>query len=287
MVAPAGCVNPDDLNQGVLHLTRMGYQVRLGKGVEKTHRYFAGTDAERADDFQTMWMAPDIDALVCARGGSGCARMLVHVEMEHLAQNPKICVGSSDITTLLLAISSRGIVSFHGPMVATHFGKKATPEMDQGFRDLLSGAVGEMRFSDVRVLRAAPHIGRVEGILMGGCLTLICTSIGTPYEIRTEDRILFLEDINEAPYRIDRMLSYLKGLGKFDAVRGVVFGAMPGCEPDRLPETILDVLGDFSFPILFGLPSGHGAGTATLPLGARAQVDTVTGVLTLMEPAVQ
>ncbi len=282
VVAPAGRVDPDALHRGVRCLEQMGFSVRLGRHVTAAHRYFAGRDAERAEDLMAMWSDPAVDAIVCARGGVGTARLLPMLDVDFLVNRPKICVGASDITNLLLTLTARGMVAFHGPMVATHFGEKATPEMAECFMDVLLGRLVKMQFSGVRALRG----GTAEGRLAGGCLTLICTSIGTAYEMQTADRILFLEDTNEAPYRIDRMLSYLKALGKFDAVRGIVFGEMPGCAPESLPEMIDEVLGDVSFPVLFGFPSGHGAGTATLPIGIGVRLDTAEGAITLIESAV-
>jgi len=282
VVAPAGRVNADALHRGVQYLEQMGFKVRLGRHVESAHRYFAGRDAERAEDLMAVWADPAVDAIVCARGGVGTARLLPMLDIDFFVNRPKICVGASDITSLLLALSAGGVVAFHGPMVATHFGEKAAPEMAAGFVDVLSGRLAKMQFPGVRALRD----GTAEGRLAGGCLTLLCTSIGTAYEIQTADRILFLEETHEAPYRIDRMLSYLKALGKFDTVRGIVFGEMPGCEPAALPAIIDEVLGAVSFPVLFGFPSGHGAGTATLPMGIGVRLDAAESALTLTEAAV-
>jgi muramoyltetrapeptide carboxypeptidase len=277
-------VNPEDLHRGVLRLEAMGFRVRLSQQVERSFRYMAGTDVERAEALQAMWLDDGIDAIIAARGGVGTARIFPYLDFDRLCQRPKIFVGSSDLTSLLLALSARDRVSFHGPMVATHFGTKSTPELEAAFIGTLSGATDTMSFSGVSSLRGE---GSVEGRLTGGCLTLVCTSIGTPYEIETDERILFLEDINEAPYRIDRMLSYLSALGKFDRVRALVFGEMPGCEPAQLPEIICDVLASFRSPVVFGFPSGHGAGTATLPLGVSVRLDLSDGSLALLEPAVQ
>lgn len=282
VAAPAGRVNREALHQGVLLLEQMGYRVCLGQSVEKAHRYFAGTDAERAEDFQALWQNPEIDAIVCARGGYGTDRMIAHLDHPLIEKTSKICVGSSDITSLLLYLTSHNRVVFHGPMVASHLGTKPDADMQRQFVEILSGQCPEMRFDGVSIIRE----GTAEGEIIGGCLTLVCMTLGTPYAIVPQDRILFLEDVNEAPYRIDRMLSYLKRLKIFDTVRGVIFGTMPGCEPEKLPEVILDVLGEFAFPMVWGFPSGHGAGTATLPFGVPVRLQTETRSILLMEPAV-
>jgi len=283
VVAPAGRVDPVSLHAGVARLSALGFQVCLGKYLEAAHRYFAGSDPQRAEDVARMFQSREVDAVVCARGGSGTARILPYLDPDIFSGDPKICVGASDITTLLLFLSSRGWVTFHGPMVATQFGTQSTPRMEEMFLRILSGERLKMQFPGVLALRA----GRVEGPLTGGCLSLLCTTIGTAYEIRTDGCILFLEDTGEAPYRIDRMLSYLKGVGKFNHVLGVVFGQMPHCDPEALPEIIMDVLSGFQFPILFGFPSGHGDGTATLPLGTVCRLDTASGCLEMCEAAVR
>jgi len=283
VVAPAGRVEPADLHRGVLRLERLGFKVLIGKHVEKSHRYLAGKDPDRAADIQSMFEKSDVRAILCARGGSGTARLLPFLDRDRLSASPKIFLGCSDITTLLLYLSRTfGWVTFHGPMVAPQFGKDPNQERDENFMKLLGGGVLEMSFPGVRALRG----GQAEGILTGGCLTLICTTIGTPYEIETKDKILFIEDIDEAPYRIDRMLSYLKGLGKFDHVRGVVFGQMPRCQPELLPEIILEIFDELPIPILFGFPSGHGESIATLPFGIPVQIDGRFGALRMLEPAV-
>ena len=255
----------------------------LGKHLAKRHRYFAGDDFERAEDLQEMFNNKEVDAILCARGGSGTARILPYLKPALLARSQKVLVGCSDITTLLLYLMrSFGWVTFHGPMVATQFGKDPSPLLEENFIRILSGERLQMKFPGVRELRP----GRAEGVLTGGCLTLICASIGTPYEIETGDRVLFLEDIDEAPYRIDRMLFYLKSLGKFNRVKGVIFGQMPRCQPDLLPEIVLDILGEFDFPILFGFPSGHGDATATLPFGILVRLDAASETVSLLEEAV-
>ncbi len=284
VIAPSGRVNRDQLQEGIAWLSSQGIKVVLGKHLEKAYRYFAGTDQERAEDFQEMFQNKMVDAIVCARGGVGAARIIPLLDFKKLAQSPKIFVGSSDITSLLLYLNtSFGWITFHGPMVATMFGNSPSSEMKTSFFDLLAGKTQEMRYKNVSTLQA----GQAEGILIGGCLTLICTSIGTAYEIDTDDKILFLEDVNEAPFRLDRMLSYLKSLHKFDRVKGLIFGQMPGCHPEDLPEIINDILGGYNFPILFGFPSGHGDGTVTLPLGLPIRLNGNNASLKILEPAVR
>ncbi len=284
IVAPAGRVNVDMLQKGVTWLEQRGFKTILGKHLEKECRYFAGKDPERAEDFEQMFQNKEVDAVICARGGVGAARIIPFLNRNLLVGSPKIFVGSSDITTLLLYMNELlGWVTFHGPMVATLFSQSPSTRLESELFQQLAGEVSEMQFEGLTVLRN----GMAQGLLTGGCLTLICTTIGTPYEIDTKNKILFIEDINEAAFRIDRMLSYLKYLGKFDQVKGVVFGEMVQCQAETLPEIILDILGDFSIPIFFGFPSGHGEGTATLPLGLPVEMDSNSISIKMLEPAVQ
>jgi len=288
VVAPAGTVCEEELNKGVLRLEGLGWKVRLGASVLRRNRYLAGSDAQRVADLHQMFSDPEVDAVICARGGSGTARLIPLLDRERLAAHPKIFIGCSDITTILLYLHvCLGQVVFHGPMVAPNFGRDTSAKMEEVLLGLCSGQSLSLSEPGIRVLRT----GRAEGSLVGGCLTLLCTSIGTPFEVPTEDRILFIEDVDEAPYKVDRMMSYLKSLGKFDRVRGIVFGEMVRCHfpdgsSDRLEDVLMEILAGYEIPILFGFPSGHGPLNLPLPFGVPVRLDTETKSLALLEPAV-
>lgn len=288
IISPAGAVSDDELNCGAKGLEGLGLKVRLGKSVLCRQRYLAGSDKERAEDLHQMFMNPEIEAIICTRGGSGAGRLTSLLDGDLIAKHPKIFIGSSDITTLLLYLNViHHHVVIHGPMVAPNFGRAPSPKMLEVLLKLLGGERINFEEPAMTVLRP----GRVEGILTGGCLTLLCMSIGTPYEVATEGRILFIEDTDEAPYKIDRMLSYLKALGKFDHVHGIIFGKMVRCQfpngsTDRLEEVIMEILGEYRFPILFGFPSGHGEPNLPLPFGIPVRLDTEKKGLTLLESAV-
>ncbi len=294
IVAPAGPANLEELEKGVRRLERIGFRVILGKSVKKRARYMAGTDEERAADLMRMFQNPDVRAVLCARGGFGTSRVLPRLDEKAIRRHPKILVGSSDVTVMLNHFRQRfGWITFHGPMVASNFGQRTSALTETWFRRILmkdAASVGRrpIAVGGVVCLRG----GRAQGRLAGGCLTMLCSSLGTPYEVGTEGTILLLEDVGEAPYRIDRMLTQLKAASKFKGVRGVVFGKMPGCRPPassryRLEEVILDVLEDVRVPILFGFPAGHGGEQVTLPLGVRAELDGDRASLTLLEGAVR
>jgi muramoyltetrapeptide carboxypeptidase len=288
VVAPAGVVKADDLGNGVRRLEELGFRVALGRSLYQSARYLAGRDQDRAADLAEMFANPEVKAVVAARGGYGTSRIIPLLDAKVLARSPKIFVGSSDLTLLLHFLRSAcRLVTFHGPMVSPNFGKYSSPTTNGEFIRILGATTppGPIDVTGVKVLKG----GSGEGVLTGGCLSLVCQTIGTPYEIQTEDAILFLEDINEPPYRIDRMLTYLKQVGKFDGVRAVVFGLMPDCHPSpqelyTLEDVIRDVLADLPCPILYDFPSGHGGTNVTLPFGVRAAVEGAT--LSILEAPV-
>jgi muramoyltetrapeptide carboxypeptidase len=280
VVAPAGAVKTEDLNAGIKRLEELGFRVLLGRSVLQRVRYLAGRDRDRAADLVDMFANPEVRAVVAARGGYGTSRVIPLLDFDAIGRTPKILVGSSDVTLLLHCVQTHcRFVTFHGPMVSPNFGKYSSPTTSDSFVRMLSAikAPGAFDLPGVKALKS----GNAEGVLTGGCLSLVCQTIGTSYEIRTDNAILFLEDINEPPYRIDRMLTYLKQIGKFDKVRAVVFGLMPDCHPSphesyALEDVIRDVLGDLACPILLDFPSGHGGTNVTLPFGVRAAVEGTT-----------
>jgi muramoyltetrapeptide carboxypeptidase len=288
VVAPAGAVKAEDLNAGIGRLEELGYRVLAGRSLYRSVRYLAGRDVDRAADVMDMFENPEVRAVVAARGGYGTSRVIPLLDPKMIKRSPKIFVGSSDVTLLLHFLREAcGFVTFHGPMVSPNFGKYSSPTTNESFVQILGALAPQCRY-DVRGVTVLKG-GSAEGVLTGGCLSLVCQTIGTPYEIRTDGAIVFLEDINEPPYRIDRMLTYLKQLGKFKNARAVIFGLMPDCHPAphesyTIHDVIRDVLGDLQCPILADFPSGHGGTNVTLPFGVRAAVDGVT--LSLLEAPV-
>ena len=275
VVAPAGKVDAAGLESGVDRLRDMGFRVRVGSSVHEVYRGMAGEDRSRARDLLRMFSDPEVKAVLCARGGYGSARLIPFLDRELIRKNPKVFVGCSDVTILLLYLTQVcGLLSFHGPMVAPHFGSPDSRLTQEQFLKVLTqpDAGARLPLPGVRVLRS----GRAEGCLMGGCLSILCSAIGTPYDFHTDDTILFLEDVSEPFYRIDRMLTQLKHTGRLLKVRGVLIGEMPDCHPaheeGRLEDIILEVLDDFEGPVLLGVPSGHGPQCLTLPLGIQARV---------------
>lgn len=280
VVAPAGAVDGAAVDRGVAILEAAGFRVRLGAAVCDRHRYLAGCDAARFDDLLSMVMDPSIAAIFAARGGYGSGRLLPWLDPTAIRAHPKALVGHSDLTFLLNDVAQRaGLVTFHGPMVSWF------AERPDGVDTLLAMLTGD---AQREVDTALPlRDGEAEGVLVGGCLSVVAAMVGTPYAVDTTGRLLFLEDVNERPFRIDRMLTQLRQAGALDDLAGLIFGEMPGCFDAgdvTLADVVADICGDLPYPIAAGVRSGHGSGAATLPLGVRARL--AGGRLTLLEPPV-
>jgi muramoyltetrapeptide carboxypeptidase len=290
VVSLASCVEPSALEVGCSALRALtGWQVETSSAALAQEADFAGSASARAAALSELWLREDVDAIICSRGGYGSNYLLPLLDFDALRRNPKVFVGYSDNTSLLLALGRAGIVSFHGPMIASDF---ATGRVDEySFRAALCGQSLDFAFpADSKV---QPLItGEARAPITGGCLSVVVTSLGTPWEIETEGKILFLEDVNEKPFRIDRMLMHLLLAGKFRGVRGIIFGAMRGCAPaspqeETLPQMIRRILGVLGIPIVFGFPSGHvESGNITLPFGVPALLSSSQSAVRLqVEPA--
>lgn len=269
VISPGAAVDPAALDAGIRELEDHGLEVVRGQHVLARRGYLAGSDSQRLADLVEAFRDPEIKAIIAARGGYGCGRLLPLLDPELFRGAPKIFVGHSDLTFLLTYFGNvTELVTFHGPLVAA----LATPST-RALVALLSGARAPWQQAAAEVI----HPGTGEGRLTGGCLSIVTALLGTPWAVPTKGRILFLEDVNEKPYRIDRMLTQLRQAGAFDEVAGVVFGEMVGCsagpgEAVTVRDVIRDAFHRAPFPVAFGLTSGHGASTVTLPLGVRARL---------------
>ncbi len=292
IIAPASNIKPDLLDRGCRELEELGFKTYYRPDIISSYRYLSGSRERRLGEFLEMLRSPGIHAIFCARGGYGSGHLLPDLDAETVRQNAKIISGASDITLLLNFVERAGVVAFHGPMVATTI-RQGTEGYDRRLLlDLLQGKK-PVRFpaEGAEVLRR----GRAEGRLIGGCLSLVVSTLGTKHEIDTQDSILVIEDIDAKPYQIDRMLTHLKQAGKFEGVRGVIFGEMLDCAQHAdqgytLQEVLADALGEFAFPILFGFPTGHTSRpNVIVPFGVRARLDLTAPsapLFELLEPAV-
>lgn len=288
VVAPASPVRQEFVERGIAELSRLGLRVRPSAHLYDRDRYTAGRWQDRHDDLIALWNDPEVEGIFCARGGYGSMELLSSLDPQMFRDRPKVFLGASDITAIHGFLSSRaGVVSLHGPMVAQ---KIARGSFDaEGLLRLIRSPepVGPWSAPGTRAL----HGGTGEGVLWGGCLSIVAALVGTPYLPRFDDTILFLEDTLVKPYQIDRMLTQLELAGHFDSVRGLVFGEMVNCDqhPDQgytIEEMLADWTAHLGIPVLFGFPSGHTRRDAkTLPLGARARLDD--DGLQLLEGAVR
>jgi muramoyltetrapeptide carboxypeptidase len=274
LIAPASSFNRERFLAGCDRLRQMGYEPVYSQNIFDRDLYFAGSVERRTHEFQEFWRREDIAALICVRGGYGSNYLLEKLDFGMIAAHPKILLGCSDITSLLTAMHDRtGLIGFHGPMVAKDIADGTFDETS--WKNALLGAASwQVETSSVEVLRT----GKAAGRLYGGCLSMMVASLGTPFEIQTDDAILFIEDIGEKPFRIDRMLVQLRLAGKLDSVRGFVFGEMLDCAPPKgetytLQQVIMRVLEPYNVPIVYGLKSGHvTTGNITLPIGVQAKL---------------
>jgi muramoyltetrapeptide carboxypeptidase len=288
IIAPASGFRREEFEAGCAELRRLEYRPFYLPSIFERDLYFAGSVPRRVDELHEMFRRPEIKAVLCARGGYGCNYLLPHLDLDLIRANPKIFVGCSDVTTLLTYLAdAAGLVVFHGPMVAGDLSRPGGYS-EKSWRQALSCNEREIICDCDEVTPLAE--GAAEGMLYGGCLSLLCASLGTPYEIQTEGTLLFIEDRGERPYRIDRMLMQLKLAGKFEGVRGIVFGEMLDCTDPGIPlqEIIMRILGDLRIPMAIGLKSGHVSGGAlTLPFGVRARLNVNNAVAFAYDSAVQ
>jgi muramoyltetrapeptide carboxypeptidase len=270
IAAPASPFDRLEFEKGLKTIENLGFTPRFREDIFSTHRYLAGDDSRRISELIQHLTDPEVKALFFARGGYGTLRILPHLDLQKLKTNTKIVMGYSDMTPLLTYLHQQlHWVVFHGPVVAKGMGDSF---QERGKNSLLRSlthrdALGEIRSPDLIFLKP----GRARGVLVGGCLSLIIATLNTPYEVDCDGKILFLEDVNELPYKIDRMLTQLKLAGKYKKVKGIIFGPFKnsGKDPEEVKEVILDVLRDEKFPVAFGFPSGHMEDMMTITLGEK------------------
>ncbi len=285
IAAPAGVVDPGRVEAGEQALRALGFEPVRRRDITERSGYLAGEDARRSSELNELVASPDIDAILCARGGYGSSRLLGLLDVETFRRARKPLVGYSDITSLLLwQWSTAGLMGIRGRML----------EREDG----LAGENGEALALALHGDALPPAMpgrsvvgGRAQGRLLGGSLTLVTASLGTAWEIETRGCILLLEEIGESPYRIDRMLEQLRAAGKFEALAGVGIGSLVDCRDERFPERDAEVvLREFfeplGVPVLFDLPFGHGDQNLSWPFGGLGALDGDRGELELLESAV-
>lgn len=277
VTAPSSPFDVAEMERGLGIIRSMGFKVRIPQGLFNRNGYLAGCDRHRANAVNRLFSDPAVDAIACARGGFGGLKILPFLDFAAVRDNPKIFIGFSDITSLLSAFYSRcGLVTFHGPVCAS-LGGAATRTREALRAAVASDAIINVNAANPVVIKP----GRAAGPVLGGNLNTLCHLLGTPYQPNFEGCIVFLEDINEAPYRIDRILTQMKLAGCFQGVAGLVLGSFKKCGSfNKIGKIFEETFAELDIPVVGGFAMGHGRHNITIPLGLGATLDGSRGRLT-------
>jgi muramoyltetrapeptide carboxypeptidase len=297
VVSPAGPTpynspqgGPDAFTQGADLLEAAGFRVKLMPNIAKKHMYLAGTDAERLADLHQAFEDPSVHGILCARGGYGSMRLLPHLDFSLIARNPKVFIGFSDITALLLPFYQRcGLVGFYGPMLTSNL-VHGEPFSQSALLQLVQQPLTIPHAISNRDPYRCYRPGTAEGRLMGGNLSLLAALCGTPYQPDTRGHILFIEDWKEKYYSLDRQFQQLRLAGLFQGITGLVLCDFSEIEAEpelALPDFLRSLVDDLAIPVGYGFSVGHGEQTATLPIGCQARFNAETGQLLLLEAPTQ
>jgi muramoyltetrapeptide carboxypeptidase len=275
------------IEAGVRALEQRGLRVTLASNIDHRHRgYLAGEDDERLEQLNHYLRSDDVDAFFFARGGYGAMRILDRIDYDAITANPRPIIGFSDITALHQAVAVRcGIGSFHGPMVNLDWFEGLTADIERWFWSMLAGESPLTHSFDASQIVLD---GEAEGILFGGCLSLTTALTATPYDFWIDDGIWFFEDVEESPYRIDRMLTHLRLAGRLQKIRAVVIGKLKGCGSDAEIEALLhEFFASSNIPVIRDLPFGHHGDNLLMPIGGHVRVSTRDRTFTVTQPAVR
>lgn len=300
LISPGSDIKEKELSESITNLEKLGFKVKPGKNVLAKYGYLGGTDKERSDDINEMFADKEVNGIVCTRGGYGCGRLLPYLNYDLIKENPKVLIGYSDITSLLYGIFAKtGLVCFHGPVGISTYNDYSTScfvdtLMNKNDYLALFNAAETNNDKAYNTVTIKDGIGR--GRLVGGNLSLVVSVMGTPYDIDLKDKILFLEEIGEEPYRIDRMLTQLLISGNLEKAKGIALGVFNNCDIKKdNPEfsnslSLIDVLKDrlssLNIPIVYGMSFGHITNKMTLPFGVEAELNTHEQSLTFLESPV-
>jgi muramoyltetrapeptide carboxypeptidase len=300
LVTPGSYITEDELQQSMDNLQQLGFNAVYSNKLLLQNGYFSATDAERANDLMGMFKRKDVNGIVCARGGYGCARILPLLDYDVIKSNPKVLIGYSDVTALHLGIFKKtGLITFHGPVGTSTFNDFTKEYFDKVLlnpqKDTL--LINSTNVEDENIYGVTTLVnGEGEGILTGGNLSIVVSLIGTEFDIETKNKIIFLEEIGEEPYRIDRMLTQMIQAGKFDNAAGVAMGIFRNCESKldnpsfekslTLMEVLQDRLGNLKIPVVYGMSFGHVKDKFTLPVGVNVKLNADEQTIVLLESAV-
>lgn len=302
LITPSSAISRQAFETALENMAKLGFRVKYSPNMRVRKGFLAGTDQQRAADLHAMFTDDEVQGIFCARGGYGSARLLPYINYDLIRSNPKVFIGYSDITALHFGIFGKtGLVTFHGPVGASEFSDFTS----DCFRKVVMKGKGKVEIGQAREDREKAEgqyrlrvisPGKSEGPLVGGNLSLVSSLTGTPFDLDFSGKIVFLEEVGESPYRIDRMITQLLLAGKLQQAAGIALGVCNDCDykptdPDfgdttSLWETLSDRLAGLGIPVLYGLSFGHVSNNATLPMGINTLLDTEKGSLTLLEEAV-
>ena len=292
IIAPASCTTYEKVLEAKKNIEDMGYQVILGECTKKQWYSYAGTDEERAEEINSFFDDKSIDAIICMRGGYGSNRLIELLDFEVIKRNPKIFVGYSDITTLHIALNEKvNLITFHGPMAVSNFTDNYNRDTYENFIEILSNSRDKQSIKNITKELKVLNEGRAKGKLVGGNLATLIATLGTEYDLDYNGKILFLEDVGEKTYKIDRFLNQLKKHGVFEKIEGLVLGDFKNCTQDSEKDmTLLEVFQNYfkelKKPVIYNFESGHSEPMLTLPLGAICEIDTYNKELKVLERVV-
>jgi muramoyltetrapeptide carboxypeptidase len=300
LITPGSYISEHEMEESINNLQNLEFKVVYSGRLMQKNGYFSATDEERAADLNEMFERKDVQGIMCARGGYGCTRILPFLDYELISNNPKPFVGFSDVTALHFALyKNSNLVTFHGPVATSTFSRFSTNNFNEVLfepRDeleLINSGTGN-NFNPYGITTIAE--GRSEGELIGGNLSIVVSLIGTEYDVDFSGKIVYLEEFLEEPYRVDRMLTQMLQAGKFKKAEAIALGVFKLCEPNKsnpafdvsfsLMEVLKDRLGNLGIPVVYGLSFGHVVDKFTLPFGIKAELNTETIQLKLLEHAV-
>jgi muramoyltetrapeptide carboxypeptidase len=298
LITPAGPVSADRIEKATKNMEAMGFFVKHSNAIEARYGHLAGMDQERLADIHRQFSDPQVNAVWAIRGGYGCTRLLPYIDYALIRKNPKVLLGYSDVTALHNAIHQKtGLVTFHGPVGATTMTDYNLMHLEAVVRNGLSPH--RIHASEENIAKKDPVFsievfreGVATGILAGGNLCLLASMVGTPFQVDLRGKLVFIEDVGEKPYRIDRMLTQLLQSSNLHLAKGIILGIFEDCQPKdeqyslSLRDTLIERLAGLGIPVIYGISFGHISNMCTLPIGIQARLDTAKQTVTLLEKAV-
>lgn len=285
LVTPASPCSEEKIQKAITNLEGQGFRIKYSEAIRLRYGHLAGTDEQRLSDFHNAFADKEVKAVWCVRGGYGCTRILPNINYTLIKANPKILIGYSDVTALLNAIHQRtGLVGFHGPVGATPFTEYNIEHINALLLDAVSPhqitlSQKNLEKEDSAYQPLIIHGGRAVGKLAGGNLCLLASMAGTPFQIDFKNKLAFLEDVGEKPYRIDRMITQLLQSSNLHLAKGIILGIFEDCQPKNeefslsLIDTLKERLGNLNIPVLYGFSFGHIQNMCILPIGIEATLD--------------